>query len=187
MYVRGLMGNFLQCWGYLFTHNLCCFYDYVSLRRKKINLLTFYKNSEIQTIHAYVHLFFISGAFISAEGLFTPSLNRLSIYTVETVCKGQNCTFNATLAPRSCTHDNDVGMFCVEEMYSECSSGSVRLAGSDSTNEGRLEVCINDQWGTVCDDSWDERGANLVCRMINDDSCECYHMYLMRICTYDSK
>lgn len=97
---------------------------------------------------------------------------------MKTVCKGPNCTFNATSAPGSCTHDNDVGVFCVEEVYSECSSGSVRLAGANVINEGRLEVCINDRWGTVCDDSWDERGANLVCRMINNNTCEWYHIWM---------
>ena len=38
--------------------------------------------------------------------------------------------------------------------------------GGSSSNEGRVEICINGQWGTVCDDGWSTTDAMVVCRQL---------------------
>ena len=48
-----------------------------------------------------------------------------------------------------------------------CRQGDVRLAGSPNTFEGRVEVCNNNQWGTVCDDLWGPVDAGVVCGQLN--------------------
>ena len=65
----------------------------------------------------------------------------------------------------TCSHANDAGVVC----QGLCTNGDIRLVDGDVVqenvppNSGRVEVCFNGEWGTVCDNGWSTNDANVVC------------------------
>ena len=53
--------------------------------------------------------------------------------------------------------------FCIAK---QCEEGELRLVGGSLPTEGRVEICINGRFDTVCDDFWDARDAAVVCRQL---------------------
>ena len=52
-------------------------------------------------------------------------------------------------------------------ILSACRSGDLRLQeGNFIQSSGRVEVCVNGVWGTVCDDFWSDEDAIVVCTQL---------------------
>ena len=52
--------------------------------------------------------------------------------------------------------------------FSNCIDNAIRLVGGNSSNQGRLEVCVNSAWGSVCDSAgvFTSDEAKVVCRQL---------------------
>lgn len=56
---------------------------------------------------------------------------------------------------------------CSTAQNRTCDDGQIRLRGTNSNRyRGRVEICFNDTWGTVCDDGWDNDDAFVVCTQL---------------------
>ena len=62
-----------------------------------------------------------------------------------------------------CQHSSH---YCLIPLDPPCNNRDIRLAGGTQKIEGRVEVCSNGVWGTVCDGGWDSLDATVVCRQL---------------------
>ena len=62
------------------------------------------------------------------------------------------------------------GAYCYSFLVTPCNHGDVRLEDGYTDVEGRVEVCINGQWGTVCDDNTDQSAFDFICRRYFDSN-----------------
>ena len=74
---------------------------------------------------------------------------------------GTECDTYAS--PHTCIHTTSIILF----LYVQgCTEGDVRLLEGSTRLEGRVEICKNNVWGTVCHTGWTVEDARVVCRQL---------------------
>ena len=53
--------------------------------------------------------------------------------------------------------------YCLTHFCAACTQGDIRLVAGALNNEGRVEVCNQNQWGSVCDMGWGIADARVAC------------------------
>lgn len=60
------------------------------------------------------------------------------------------------------------------------SAAAVRLVGGTNQLEGRAEVYVNNNWGSICRDNWDSKDAKVFCNQLGGypvESGNCCYAY----------
>ena len=55
---------------------------------------------------------------------------------------------------------------CTTELNGLCTDGDVRLEDGDEKYEGKIEICYNGEWASVCNVGVDDSVAVVVCRQL---------------------
>ena len=50
------------------------------------------------------------------------------------------------------------------KIFAECANGALRLVGGSTEYEGRVEMCKDGRFGTVCDAGFGNSDAKVVCK-----------------------
>ncbi|XP_075072788.1 neurotrypsin-like isoform X2 [Mixophyes fleayi] len=95
------------------------------------------------------------------------------IFLDDVTCKGMehslvDCS-HSNWGQHDCSHSEDVGVHCSNDSNDiiEIPPGPpIRLMEGENTKEGRVEILLNGDWGSVCDDGWTDNDAVVVCRQL---------------------
>lgn len=100
-----------------------------------------------------------------------------------------DCSYTNNTFRQGCSHVEDAAVYCqtstfiiirhnmlilssntTEYIYTtqalQCQEDALRLTGGSTINQGRVEICVNEIWGTICATYWGQPEATATCRQL---------------------
>ena len=142
----------------------------------------------IYYVYVYTHTLLV-GAAVITDGSFGSSLNY-SLF--ENITCSENaiessltsCTLYSTDCLPLCP--NNIAIRCFSMLFmgvsinfaqsnqsicvlldpGNCEEGAIRLADGIIDQEGRVEVCHDGVWSSICDSGWDRTDAYIICQQL---------------------
>ena len=162
-----------------------------------------HKQNVSETSLIYPHLKFYNTVFSDSLPIRRSTYGSFTgpILLDNLICEGHessllDCVASDNIGVHNCEHSEDAGVRCM----AQCVESSLRLIPSDDyandfylqessfsdfyfikdeLSRGRVEVCMNGGWKTVCSDEWDNADASVVCRQLQfspygkKNNCDC--------------
>ena len=77
----------------------------------------------------------------------------------------RNSTFNLVRTETQRTHELEYFLYLITAAQ-PCTNETLRLVDGPVESAGRVEICINGVWGTVCHNGWDNNDTRVVCEQL---------------------
>ncbi|XP_052763243.1 scavenger receptor cysteine-rich type 1 protein M160-like [Mya arenaria] len=98
------------------------------------------------------------GFSASGAELYTSSSSQSMVSTTSYVCKGEEQDLSmCNMVETNCSSRISAGINC---------KTPIRLANGTGPHSGRVELKYRGQWGTICDDNFDDMEAKVICNML---------------------
>ncbi|KAI4892994.1 hypothetical protein NFI96_028963, partial [Prochilodus magdalenae] len=120
------------------------------------------------------------GLALSADGNSDSGAGKRTVWLNRVRCTGKEIHLwdcpHSLKNHTDCLHRQHAGVTCAGERTLDVSASPhvcdvdylpLRLSGGRGSCSGKLQVFNNAEWGSVCDDLWDIRDAQVVCRQLD--------------------
>ena len=145
-------------------------------------------------MECFLHFSYITLTASYALREFGGRLNMINFHLDNVACTGNETRLVECMHPRVGVHNcksgtDEAGVICTGEYHNyikkcvtdrqtdiksanfdtildtTCMEGTVHLVGGHNVKEGRIQICYNGEWHSVCGDRWSEMGgeADVVC------------------------